>query len=257
MSFEVLALGQVGYRITAGNTTVVIDPYLGDSVAESFGDHLKRLVPAPAVEELRGVQWVLLTHAHLDHTDPASIRALLAVAPAVQFLAPYESDAILAEMGIPAERRRLVRGDEEPITLGDISLRVVPAAHTLIETNAEGAQRYVGYLLWHDSVTLYHAGDTIPHPLIIEALQGESIDHAFLPVNERNFYRDREGIVGNMSVREAFAFCAQLGARSLIPTHWDLFAPNRTHLWEFVQLHAAEHPPFELTLIPCGTSRKL
>jgi hypothetical protein len=35
------------------------------------------------------------------------------------------------------------------------------------------------------------------------------IDVAFLPMNERSFFRKRRGIIGNMSVREAFAMAAE------------------------------------------------
>jgi L-ascorbate metabolism protein UlaG (beta-lactamase superfamily) len=52
------------------------------------------------------------------------------------------------------------------------------------------------------------------------------IEIAVLPVNERNYYRDRRGIVGNMSIREAFGLAEEIGARTLVPVHWDMFAPN-------------------------------
>ena len=48
------------------------------------------------------------------------------------------------------------------------------------------------------------AGDTSVYEELLSCLKSVApIDVAFLPVNEGTF-RDRRGIVGNMSVREAF-----------------------------------------------------
>ena len=52
------------------------------------------------------------------------------------------------------------------------------------------------------------------------------IDIAFLPVNEDNFYRRKRGIVGNMSIREAFQFAIDINIKKLVPVHWDLFEAN-------------------------------
>jgi L-ascorbate 6-phosphate lactonase len=134
------------------------------------------------------------------------------------------------------------------------SLRAVPAAHTEIHRNLEGELRDVGYLLKMGDTTIYHAGDTIPHPEIFTALKGEGIDIAFLPVNERNHYRDAQGIIGNMTLREAFQMATDLGVKTLIPTHWDMFAPNSAFPEEIELLHKLLAPPFELKILHAGQS---
>lgn len=250
---KILALGQVGYVFDAAGVRVVIDPYLSDAVAEQFGEDLRRQIPIvhpPA--ELAPVDWLLLTHAHLDHTDPATLRPLLAASPAARILAPFESRAILAAEAPGGSS--VAPPPEAWIELAPgLELRAVPAAHTELERDAAGELRYVGFLLRADGVTIYHAGDTIPHEEIFAALAGERIDVAFLPVNERNFYRDRAGIVGNMTLREAFRFAADLGVKTLVPTHWDLFAPNSVPRGEIEWMHRQETPPFDLGIWPAGT----
>ncbi|MDD5200151.1 MAG: MBL fold metallo-hydrolase [Terrimicrobiaceae bacterium] len=253
-----LGLGQSGFVLETGGVRLVIDPYLSDSVAEEFGEHLRRQIPiVRAPGELHGVDWILLTHAHLDHTDPATLVPLASASPGAKFIGPAESRAILAVCGL-ADREMLPPPEGAWIDLAPgVRLRAVPAAHVALERDADGAPRYVGYLLESGGVTIYHAGDTLPHAEIFAALAGERIDYALLPVNERNFYRDREGIVGNLTVREAFQMAIDVGARTLVPIHWDLFAPNRTHPGEIRLLHELEAPPFRLEFLAAGAENVL
>jgi L-ascorbate 6-phosphate lactonase len=250
---KVYPLGQVGYLFDFEGFRVVIDPYLTDSVADNFGEELRRMCkPTLAISELTHISWILLTHAHLDHTDPESLAALFAASPSVRFAAPYECHPILASLGIPADQVTLVSAPDL-LVLGDkIRARVIPAAHTELETDTVGRSRYVGYYLETDSLGIYHAGDTIAHEAIFAALEGAKVDYAFLPVNECNFFRARAGIVGNMTTREAMALADSINARVLVPTHWDLFAPNSTFPWEVAALHEALKPKHQLRFMPCG-----
>ncbi len=258
MSLRIYPLGQVGYLFDFDGVRIVIDPYLTDSVADQFGEPLRRMSqPTLAAESLTGVSLVLLTHAHLDHTDPVSLAALFAASPKARFVAPYECIPILISSGIPAAQLSLVSAGDSLPAVDELRIRAVPAAHTELETDTEGRSRYLGYYLETPSLCLYHAGDTIPHDAIFSALEGRRIDYAFLPVNECNFFRARAGIVGNMTSREAFAMAERLGVRHLVPTHWDLFAPNSTYPWEVEALHTAMKPSFGLRFMPCGAAYSL
>ncbi|RRJ94449.1 MBL fold metallo-hydrolase [Opitutaceae bacterium TAV4] len=254
MSTRVYPLGQVGYLFEFNNIRIVIDPYLTDSVAEQFGASLRRLcLSTLAPSELTAVSWVLLTHAHLDHTDPKSLAALWVASPEVRFAAPYECHELLESIGVPASHLVLVSAGDVISLAENLRVRTIPAAHTEMETDATGRSRYVGYYIESKFAGIYHAGDTIPHEAIFAALEGARIDYAFLPVNECNLFKIRNGIVGNMTPREAFSFAERIGARRLVPTHWDLFAPNCTFPWEIEALYAALRPPFELRFMPCGS----
>jgi L-ascorbate metabolism protein UlaG (beta-lactamase superfamily) len=77
-----------------------------------------------------------------------------------------------------------------------------------------------------------------------------------LPVNERNYYRDRAGIIGNMSVREAFAFAEEIGVDTVIPIHWDLFGPNSVLPDEIILVHRHLSPRFRLALSPSALGER-
>ncbi|MGE4056620.1 MAG: MBL fold metallo-hydrolase, partial [Vicinamibacterales bacterium] len=66
------------------------------------------------------------------------------------------------------------------------------------------------------------------------------------------YYRDGRGIIGNMSVREAFQMAADLGVTTLVPMHWDLFAPNSVPREELALLYELLRPPFRLVLNPAS-----
>jgi L-ascorbate metabolism protein UlaG (beta-lactamase superfamily) len=207
--------------------------------------------------ECAPIHWVLLTHAHDDHTDLATLLPLLDANPCAQVMAPSPCRQLLLEAGVPGTRLK------QPAVgwadLGaDIQVRSIPAAHPRLEFDPQGNSNYVGYLLRYPGGTIYHAGDTSPHPVIFSELSSESgIDWALVPVNERNYFREADGIIGNMSVREAFQFAECIGARRVIPIHWDLFRFNSTSPEEIQLLHQLEPKRFELHVMRIGETKRL
>ncbi|MDV7398694.1 hypothetical protein RZS08_45230, partial [Arthrospira platensis SPKY1] len=86
--------------------------------------------------------------------------------------------------------------------------------------------------------TLYMAGDTRLCDELIDALKAAGPIHtAFLPVNEINYFRNRRGIIGNMSVREAFGLAQELGFEQVVAVHWDMFAINEVYPEEIRLVH--------------------
>jgi L-ascorbate metabolism protein UlaG (beta-lactamase superfamily) len=257
MSLEILGLGQSGVRMAFTDTVVYIDPYLTDRVADLHGPELARLLPAPvSPEAVRDARWVLVTHEHDDHADPATLGPIASASPEARFVCPAPVVEILTSAGVP--RDRIAIAEERWIALsGRVSLRAVPAAHLALERGADDRATRVGYLLEADGHRVYHAGDTMPHPEIVAALADRPVDYALLPVNERNYYRDARGIVGNMSVREALQMAVEIRASALIPVHWDLFAANSTPKAEIELLHRLLQPGPGLRFCECGTSERL
>ena len=148
------------------------------------------------------------------------------------------------------DSRRLVQAVERSQVFGpDVVITAVPAAHKCIEREADGSLRFVGYVIEHAGRRYYHAGDTCVHDLVLQTLTDIGrIDVAFLPVNECNFFRDRRGIVGNMSVRDAFRMADELGVSVMVPMHYDMFAPNCVYREEIEIIYARMRPGFRLVL---------
>lgn len=246
-------LGQSGIVLYVSGSQGVIDPYLSNSVAERFGSTFQRQVPPPITpEELGRVGWVCLTHAHEDHTDPSTLVRLAAATSEPIFYAPREAVEVMVTSGIALNRIRIA--PENWISVAsDTQMRAVPAAHPMLERDDESQLRYCGYLFRIGDLLLYHAGDTMPHPDIVASVAREGYpDVAFLPCNERNVYRDRAGIVGNMSVREMLTFASELHAKSIVAIHWDMFRPNSVLPSEILLVAADEAANTPILIPQCG-----
>lgn len=240
-------LGQTGLRIDLGNLTVVVDPYLSHSVQELDAPDLVRQVPIPyQPDELTSVDWVLITHEHMDHCDPHTLPVLAQTSPQARFMGPLAVRKQLEQWGISGERITQTPLEEFDLGAG-LGVRAIPAAHPRIRCDQDGQPQAVGYLFKKNGRSLYLAGDTSVCDELLEVLKDVGpIDIGLLPVNEDNFFRRRRGIVGNMSIREAFGLAAEVGIRSVAPVHWDMFSVNNANPEEIRAVYKADAWPFEL-----------
>jgi L-ascorbate 6-phosphate lactonase len=242
-------LGQTGLKINIGNTCLLIDPYLSNSVQELDAPDLVRQIPIPYdPHSLQDVDWVLITHDHMDHCDPHTIPILAKTSPQARFVGPEPVRKQLRAWGISEDR--MVQASSTWLELhSDLRVRAVPAAHPRVLTGADGQPKAVGYLLERHQKRVWVAGDTSVCEEMIENLQSlKPIHTALLPVNEDNFFRRRRGIVGNMSVREAFGLATELGIEQVVPVHWDLFEANSTTPEEIRAVYHAHMWPFKLVM---------
>lgn len=250
--FQTQALGQVGYRFQFGTTVVYVDPYLSDYVERVEGPELRRLFPVPyAPDTVTDADWVLITHAHIDHCDPLTVVPIARGSPRCRFMGPAPVLAVLRAQGL-AEACLAPASETEWLSLGD-ALKVisVPAAHPTISRTGGGCAHCVGYVIEYGGRRIYHAGDTsLADELLTAIARLAPIEIAFLPVNERNYFRDRRGIIGNMSIREAFGLADELGIRTVVPVHWDMFAPNCVPRREIELAYELLEPAFDMKFYP-------
>lgn len=255
MSIDVFALGQVGYIFTFDEFKVVIDPYLSDYVAEKFGSHLKKMVPNPIEpQNIENVDLILLTHAHEDHCDPYTLKPLIEANKSARVYGTYECLKVFEEFNLPT--KSFMVSDDLNFSKNKIQIQSIVSAHPKIEYLDNGSSRFIGYLIRFGDIVFYHPGDTIPHEEITAQLPKE-IDWAFLPINERNYFREKEGIIGNMTPREALMWCEEINARNLIPTHWDTFKPNSTFQEELDLIYDRGNFNFKIQWLMAGSQIEL
>lgn len=232
-------IGQSSLVLAGLHGAVLIDPYFFDACADRHGAHLRRLRPPGLMPaQLPRLDAILITHEHDDHADPASVRAVAARFPGIRVLGP--SPAVEIVRGADVQIRPL--GDTSDWIVVGPGIRVcpTPAAHPSREILSDGGDRWCGFVVEVDGVRVWHAGDTSAHEEVIAAARAAApVRLAFLPVNERNHARERIGIVGNMSPREALALADAAGVTRIVPVHWDLFACNGTSRAEVEAAHAA------------------
>jgi L-ascorbate 6-phosphate lactonase len=218
MALVVTWLGQASFRFDVGERRILVDPF--------FAEHEARLYPPLSIDEHGSdVDWLLVTHEHIDHLDPYSLREVAARSPGLRVVAPAPLESMVRDAA-DVEFVGVDRGDRLELD-GAGSVTVVPAIHgRTVGHGYPDDPAFVGYVLELDGTRLYHAGDTIVTDGLRAALEPLAIDVALLPINGRTHYRELEGLVGNMGTRDAVALATAAGASILVPYHWDLFRGN-------------------------------
>ena len=223
-------LGQAGVAFTINTTTIFIDPYLSDSLAEKYHGTTfphNRMMAAPVEpRHFERIDWVFCTHRHTDHMDPVTLQQIHRAHPLCQFLIPKAWAQRVHEFGIPKKLIMPINADETVAIDEKIKVHAIPAAHEIIERDAEGHHLYLGYILATHSTTIYHSGDCVPYPGLADRLRDAMIDVAFLPVNGRDEYRKEHGVPGNFTVDEAVDMCIGADIPHLVCTHFGMFSFN-------------------------------
>lgn len=223
-------VGQSGFVVKAGPSTLVFDPFLAPS-----SERMRRTWEPPfAAEDLTGADFVFCSHDHGDHLDPVAVKGIAAASPRARFIAPPAAHGRLAALGIPPQR--IIAAEVgETRSYGQLTVHAVPAAHGDLkdpvaeyvwDAHPERGFRFVGFLVEVNGVRLYHAGDTTIYPGMVDRLLPLRPDLALIPINGRDWFRERLGIIGNTDAREAADLGHAIGADVIVPMHYDMFAGN-------------------------------
>src|SRR3712207_3214100 len=83
-------------------------------------------------EEVTNASAVLLTHDHVDHTDPETLLPLASASPQARLVCPFTSRDTLVDAGVDRDRIT-VPEIGEPLEVAGASVTTVPSAHTDLE----------------------------------------------------------------------------------------------------------------------------
>ena len=181
--------------VLRGTKTIVIDPF----------------VPTGFPKDIKP-DAVALTHAHGDHLDIGTVADLQAHTICMNELAHY-----LSEQGVSTDPMNI----GGTVTHDGVRYTMTWASHSSwidIEGNGKYAGgRYMGsaagFVITMDGVTVYHTGDTglFSDMRLIGELYRPDI--VFLPIGSRY----------TMGPREAMMAAEFIGAKHIIPIHYDTF----------------------------------
>ena len=231
-------LGQSGFLVRWNGRDVLIDPYLSDSLTKKYAGtdkphtRMSRRVVDPSEVS---PDLITASHGHTDHLDPETLKAIRHrfimsrqdVHPA--FVAPRAIGSLAEERwGWYADA---LLDDAEVYDFGFGSMIAVASAHEAIDRNERGWCLYLGYVFRLGPFTLYHSGDTVLYDGLADRLAALRVDIALLPINGR---APERRVAGNLWGREAAWLAKEIGARVVIPCHYDMFEFNTATPDEFV-----------------------
>lgn len=197
-----------------------------------------------APERLDFIDVVTSSHNHTDHLDGDTLIPLLAANPALTVIVSRANLAFAAErLQTPVEHLTPIRADGAPLTAGPFGFRAIPSAHESLETDENGDQKYLGYLITVAGCTIYHRGDACLYDGLVARLKTWSIDLALLPTNGRVPWR---GVAGNFTVAEAVQLGKAIQAGLIIPCHYDMVEFNTVSTESFICYAQESNVPYQI-----------
>ena len=196
-------IGQAGLLMQTEEKTILIDPYLSDSVGKVQPQNYRRVPVDKSFLSVRP-NVIVITHKHLDHLDKETLVNYLTNDSGVTVLAPNGSYQELREMG--GNNNYVLFNNGTTWTEGNVVFRAVKAEHS--DDDA------IGVIVSEKGKNYYAVGDTLYSERVFESLPNMSFDVVFVPIN---------GIGNNMNFNDAKNFACRLKAKKVVPIHFGMF----------------------------------
>lgn len=194
-------LGQAGLMFEINNKTIIVDPYLSDSVEKINPKNKRRVSVNNEFLEVKP-DIIILTHDHLDHTDPETLK---------HYLTPDSGICVLAS-GNAWENVRKFGGNNNYVLFNRHTIwNEYGIKFTAVKAEHSDACA-IGVIIEAEDTKYYITGDTLYNSEIFDDLPRD-ISYIFLPIN---------GLGNNMNMTDANYFCQRVGAKA-IPMHCGLF----------------------------------
>jgi L-ascorbate metabolism protein UlaG (beta-lactamase superfamily) len=219
-------LGHATVLLKLDGTTVLTDPVLERRIGLGRGFVKvgpRRLVqPALGKRELPPLDVVLLSHAHMDHTDLGTLRAI-----------PSKT-RVVVQSGNRDLVRRFHAVDElawgERTRVGALEIESVETRHWGARMVTDRHRGWGGYLLRTGGRRVLFGGDTAYTDLFTPLRERGPIDLAILPIGAYDPW-----VTSHASPEEAWRMFQALGARYLLPIHHSTFRLSREPMDEPVR----------------------
>lgn len=214
---ELIWLGHASYLIHIAGVTILTDPVWLDNWA------LKRTSPLPIIpEQLRDVNYILISHDHRDHCDENTLKLLGSLLPEAKILTGLN----MTDLMKPWMTKNTFQeaGWFQSYDLKE-SLRItfVPSRHWSRRGLTDTNQRlWGGFYLESGDKTIYFMGDSgyDPHFKVISDTMG-SPDYAIMGVGAfKPEWFMHPAHVSPMDAAKAFR---EMGGKNFIPMHFGTF----------------------------------
>jgi L-ascorbate metabolism protein UlaG (beta-lactamase superfamily) len=211
-------LGHATVLINLHGVTILTDPALFGRIGADtpFGTvGPKRLIrPALTPKQLPHIDLVLLSHAHMDHFDPATLRCLPATTRAVTASATAD---LLRDMKFK-EPKELSWGQSTRITTanGDVEVEAFEVNHWGSRWKYDKRRGYNGYIISREGKKIIFGGDTARTDSFASLRNKGPFDCAIMPIGAYDPW-----IFSHCSPEQAVEMANEAGANHFLPMHFN------------------------------------
>lgn len=211
-------LGHASFLIRLEGVTFITDPVLYDLPL------IKRRVSLPCPpDQLRNINFLLLSHGHRDHLDERSIKTLVKNNSAIRAMVPLKAGKLLREIERELPYQEAGWYQQYDLPPSGVEVYFLPASHWhrrgLLDMNKV---LWGSFLIKTGKTTIYFAGDTgmNSHFEEIEHLFGP-IDICIMPVGayKPSFLMQKS----HLNPHEAIRAFNMLRGGTFIPMHYGTF----------------------------------
>jgi L-ascorbate metabolism protein UlaG (beta-lactamase superfamily) len=213
-------LGHATVLINFYGVRVLTDPALfrriGVDVRLTTVGPLRLTACALPAAQLPDIDVVLLSHAHFDHLDTASLGALRGHPVVVS--APKTADLVPRGRVVGVHEIRWNQAAYLRTRRGDLEVRAVEVKHWGARLNHDGYRGYNGYVIRREGRTLLFGGDTAHTQAFAEHRRHGPYEAAIMPIGAYDPY-----IYNHCTPEQAVAMADAAGARLFVPIHHKTF----------------------------------
>ena len=192
-------LGQAGLWFETGGAKILVDPYFTDSAFAVSGVHRKSEPPAWVWDIKPDI--LLITHCHIDHYDPGTLKRFVNENTAVTVLSPQS-----------VWEKIRVCGGKNNFVLVSPGVAWSQGGACITAFGAKHSDPYaVGFAIDTADKKIFITGDTLFHLNAFMPYVGA--DYIFLPVN---------GVGNNMNAADAAKLAKLYNAKRAVPVHYGL-----------------------------------
>jgi len=203
-------IGHASFLIQTREYSILIDPNWAKWLKV-----IKRIRhPGFQIHDLPAIDLVLVTHAHFDHLDRKTLRAVAANQPIV---VPKHVGSLVKGLGFHAIHELDIW---QSYQYQQLQITLTPAFHWGARMWHDSYRGFGGFIIEYRGRTLFHCGDSAYFEGFKEIGKRYRVDLALLPIGAYDPPTCRDV---HMNPEQAIQAFLELGAQKLIPMHYGTF----------------------------------
>jgi L-ascorbate metabolism protein UlaG (beta-lactamase superfamily) len=217
-------LGHATVLINFYGVRILTDPALYDRIGVDAGlgtiGPLRLVQSALSPADLPDIDLVLVSHAHFDHLDTATLGAIGGRPAAV--MAAETADLLPRRQYASVEELRWNDTTHVDTPRGDISVRAIEVKHWGARIRRDTHRGYTGFIVEREGRRLLIGGDTADTPVFRSYRSHGPFEAAVMPIGAYNPWQRN-----HCTPEQAVAMADAAGARLFIPVHHKSFKLSR------------------------------